>query len=224
MDIEKLRELIPVTAVILTYNEEAIISKTIENIYNATDKYVAEVVVADTASTDNTVEVAKNAGARVIQLGELTSFSKARNDAMKDVFTEWTLFIDADEIFPQKTKDFFPVLINHGRVKQNISAFYFWRISVFDDIELGTEYQPRLLRTKECKWNDAIIHEGIVTVGDVKEVQKDYYFEHRHSMNKQLFSNLLYQKLLQGESRPPRNRGAEYHGGKWVEIEIDKNG
>mgnify|MGYP005840526303 CR=1 FL=1 len=58
---------------------------------------VDEVVVCDTGSTDNTVDVAKSLGAIVHTLPWTNDFAAARNAALDKVTGDWVLVLDADE-------------------------------------------------------------------------------------------------------------------------------
>ena len=57
----------------------------------------SEVVVYDTGSSDDTVRIAREAGARVIEGHWENSFAVARNAALAHAAGEWVLSIDADE-------------------------------------------------------------------------------------------------------------------------------
>lgn len=59
---------------------------------------VDEIVVADTGSTDNTVEIATQAGAKVISVPWQEDFAAARNQALAVVTGDWVLVLDADEM------------------------------------------------------------------------------------------------------------------------------
>lgn len=56
-----------------------------------------EVIVADTGSSDDSVEIARSIGARLIQIAWRNDFSWARNKCMELASNEWILFLDADE-------------------------------------------------------------------------------------------------------------------------------
>ncbi len=58
------------------------------------DRY--EVVVVDDASTDNTADVAKQFGARVVSLDEQSGPARARNRGVEEAVGEFVFFIDAD--------------------------------------------------------------------------------------------------------------------------------
>ena len=60
---------------------------------------VDEVVVLDTGSKDNTVEVAKSLGARVSEIEWPGSFGVAFNVLLDQVRTDWILRLDSDEWF-----------------------------------------------------------------------------------------------------------------------------
>lgn len=59
-----------------------------------------EVVIVDTGSTDNTVVLARAAGARVIEAAWPGDFSVARNLAVAEARGDWILVLDADETLP----------------------------------------------------------------------------------------------------------------------------
>jgi tetratricopeptide (TPR) repeat protein len=59
---------------------------------------VEEIVVVDTGSTDNTIAIATDAGARVERLEWPNDFAIARNYALQFVQTDWVLVLDADEV------------------------------------------------------------------------------------------------------------------------------
>ena len=58
---------------------------------------VDEMVVVDTGSTDNTIALAEQAGARVERIDWPGDFAPARNAALEHVKGDWVLVLDADE-------------------------------------------------------------------------------------------------------------------------------
>ena len=59
--------------------------------------FADEVVVFDTNSTDGTPQLAREAGARVVENTPFINFSQARNVALQHLSSDWVLFVDADE-------------------------------------------------------------------------------------------------------------------------------
>lgn len=74
-------------------NEELNLIKCLGSIRN----YVDEIVIVDTGSVDNSMEIAKGFGALVIQHPWQNDFSAARNVSLDHASGEWILFLDADE-------------------------------------------------------------------------------------------------------------------------------
>jgi glycosyltransferase involved in cell wall biosynthesis len=58
---------------------------------------VEQIVIADTGSTDNTCEIAREFNATIISVPWEKDFAKARNAALERVQTDWVLVLDADE-------------------------------------------------------------------------------------------------------------------------------
>lgn len=82
-----------VTALLIVRNEESNIRACIQSISESVD----DVVVVDTGSTDRTVDLARESGARVVHFPWINDFAAARNTAIEACRTEWGFYIDADE-------------------------------------------------------------------------------------------------------------------------------
>ena len=74
-------------------NEEAILAKCLESVKGVVD----EMIVLDTGSTDRTVAIAEEYGAKTPRFSWCDDFSAARNEALRHVTGDWVLVLDADE-------------------------------------------------------------------------------------------------------------------------------
>lgn len=90
-----------ISIVIPARNEEENISELLESIEND-DFEDYEVIVVDGDSSDRTVEVAKEYGAKVIE-GPLEGISAARNKGWKAAEGDIIYFLDADSVLPKGT-------------------------------------------------------------------------------------------------------------------------
>jgi len=74
-------------------NESEFLPACLASIRPVTD----EIIVADTGSSDNTIHIARQGGARVIQIPWHDDFAEARNLALAQARSDWVLSLDADE-------------------------------------------------------------------------------------------------------------------------------
>ena len=63
---------------------------------------VCEQIVVDTGSTDRTVEIAEEMGARIYHFEWCDDFSAAKNYAIEQASGDWIAFLDADEYFSEE--------------------------------------------------------------------------------------------------------------------------
>ena len=72
-----------------------------------------EIVIADTGSVDNSIEIARRLGAFVFSIPWENDFAQARNLAVAEVKAEWILSMDADErLDPSAARRLPPLLAN----------------------------------------------------------------------------------------------------------------
>jgi GT2 family glycosyltransferase/tetratricopeptide (TPR) repeat protein len=90
---DALRRPTVLTACLIVKDEEQMLGACLESVRDAVD----EIVVYDTGSSDRTVQIARQAGATVIEGAWEDSFAVARNAALTHATGEWVLSIDADE-------------------------------------------------------------------------------------------------------------------------------
>ena len=82
-----------VCLVVIARNEE----RCIQRCLNSFSSHVEKMLVLDTGSTDNTIALAKEAGAQVNAFTWIDDFSAARNAALELAAADWHVVADADE-------------------------------------------------------------------------------------------------------------------------------
>ena len=80
-------------------NESEVLERVLENAKIFAD----EIVIVDTGSNDNTVEIAKKFTDKVYSYEWNDDFSAARNYALSKVISDYWMWLDADDIVPQET-------------------------------------------------------------------------------------------------------------------------
>ena len=88
-----------IAALVLTYNEEDYIKECLESI-----KWVDEIVIIDSYSSDETIKIARNYTDKVYKK-EFFSFSEQRNYGINKIKSDWILSIDADERVSDELKN-----------------------------------------------------------------------------------------------------------------------
>ncbi len=84
------------SVVIITYNEEANIGRTLETVKRLVADDKGEVIVVDSGSTDRTVEIARSSGAKVF-IEDWKGYAAQKNSALEKASGDWILSLDADE-------------------------------------------------------------------------------------------------------------------------------
>ena len=91
-----------ISVVINTYNAAEHLNRVLDSV-----KDFDEIVVCDMESTDNTVEIARQHGCKVVIFpkGNCVSAEPARTFAIQSASSAWVLVIDADELVTPQLKD-----------------------------------------------------------------------------------------------------------------------
>jgi glycosyltransferase involved in cell wall biosynthesis len=102
---------VTLSVVIITYNEEANIGRTLASVQPLIADDKGEIIVVDSSSTDRTVEIAKSYGAKVF-VEEWKGYAAQKNSAIDKATGDWILSLDADEevdpALAQQIGDLFP--------------------------------------------------------------------------------------------------------------------
>ena len=89
------------TLCMIVKDEEEMLPRSLE----AAGPAVDEIVVVDTGSTDRTIEIAREFGARVIEHPWSGDFAEARNVSLDAANGDWILWLDADEVLVAEDAD-----------------------------------------------------------------------------------------------------------------------
>ncbi len=84
-----------VSACMIVKDEEELLEGCLESIRD----WVDEIILVDTGSTDRTVEIAEQYGAKIFHQPWEGNFSKHRNYSIEQASSDWIFIIDADERF-----------------------------------------------------------------------------------------------------------------------------
>jgi tetratricopeptide (TPR) repeat protein len=103
---------------------------------------VDEIVLVDTGSNDETIEIARSFGARVIEHEWSGSFAQARNVSFDAARGDWLIYLDADEVLVPEDAALLRSLT--GRTWRE--AFYLSETNYTGDLQDGTAVAHNALR------------------------------------------------------------------------------
>ena len=118
---------IPISVIILTYNEE----KNIEDCIKSVSDLAEDIFIVDSYSKDKTLEIAKKYTDKIYQ-HPFDDYSKQRNWALKNlpIKTEWILNIDADHRVTKELKQEL-VKIFSSKIEEDTNGFLISRKTIF---------------------------------------------------------------------------------------------
>ena len=150
---------LPMTAVVVARNEADRIGRCIGSLV----PLCAEVLVLDSGSTDDTVQIARQAGARV-EFQHWLGFVGQKNLAISRSSHEWVLLLDADEWLGDGAAGVLAALFAGGRVDTR-DAWTLVRRTHFLGAPLrhggwGRESVQRLFR-RRFRYAPALVHERL---------------------------------------------------------------
>jgi len=153
------------SAIVITKNAAGKLKDCIESL-----KFADETVVVDEGSTDNTIDLAKEIGAMVVEVGDV-GFAASRNAGAKAAKGEWLLYIDADERITPVLAKIILERIN-ALTHQRINSFRIYRQNIILGRRLrhgGWWPDPvhRLIKKSALKEWRGELHEYPVANGEV---------------------------------------------------------
>ena len=157
-----------ISACYIVKNEENVIQRSIDSLMDAVD----EIILVDTGSTDQTIEVAKKyPKVNIYSYTWQNDFAAARNVAIEKAAGDWIIFLDADEFFPPETVKNIRAVIE----KAQSPAVLLVRMKNIESVngELLTEFwAPRIFRRLPSLRYQGKIHEQLCNPdGSAPEVQ-----------------------------------------------------
>lgn len=144
----------PLTVVIITKNEEARLSPAMESV-----AWADEIIVLDDESTDKTVQIAEDFGARVIRR-RMDVEGTHRNFGYAQAKNDWVLSLDADERATPELRDEIIDLFKKGFTT---TGYNIPRRNYIGDywVRYGGWYpssQMKLFRKDKFKWEEVEVH------------------------------------------------------------------
>jgi len=161
-----------ISACVISFNEE----KKIEDCLKSLKNIVDEIIVVDSNSTDNTVNIAKQYTDKII-LQDFLGYIEQKNFALEQASNDWILSLDCDERLStelQNTiRDLKATIDDADAYQMPRKTFYIYRWlnhCWYPDIK------TRLFNKKTAHWGGTNPHDHIITSGNnIKKLNGDIY-------------------------------------------------
>ncbi len=196
----------PTLSLAMIVKDEA---NTIGRVLNDARSFCDELIVVDTGSTDQTVNIATQHGATVFHYPWIDDFSAARNYSFDCCNGDWIIWLDADDVIPESEQQ------KLLELKQTLNDFldavsirYHRIFSPEGECILSTHRHRLIRKSPHLRWKYPI-HECVVGIQPEKCLTDErIYIEHRPLEDKQAQKkdrNLkILEKLIRQGERSPR--------------------
>jgi glycosyltransferase involved in cell wall biosynthesis len=173
----------PISILLPTFNNANSVRETLESV-----KWADEILVVDSFSTDETVAICREYGARLLQ-HEYINSAKQKNWAAPQCRHEWVLQIDTDETLEPGAREEIeaaiascPADVHAFRLPRRNHVLGRWlrRCGIYPD------YQMRLFRRDQGRWIEREVHAHVVVPGEVRTLKHHVMHYGMPSISKQL--------------------------------------
>ena len=154
------------SVIVIAKDEEASIARTLESV-----AFADEVVVVDSGSTDRTVAIARELGAKVTMTADWPGFGPQKNRALDLAHGDWVLSLDADEWLTAESAEEIRRVVSANDAE--VVAYRMPRRSSFCGRFLRhsgwwPDYVLRLFRRGRARFSDDMVHERVIADGKIE--------------------------------------------------------
>ncbi len=139
---------VPFTGIVVVYNEDDMLRNCLESLY-----FCDDLIVVDLGSEDESIDIAKDVGARVVHHEHVPTAPEARKYGAEHASTEWVVYLDPDEIFPshldERIRDVIRSCENVGKVMIPW-LFHFDGEPLYGTRWGGEKYKGHVVSRKKC--------------------------------------------------------------------------
>lgn len=143
-------------------NEEAILEKCLQSLEPLRKAVPSELIIADTGSTDRTMEIAEKYADTLFQIPWNGDFGAARNETLDRAQGEWFFYIDADEVLDADCGELIHLLQSEEAKKYQTISMVRYEYTDNTHSDYSTTHYLRIhRRTPENRFTRKI-HESLI--------------------------------------------------------------
>jgi len=171
-------------------------------------KWADEILVVDSFSTDETLNICKEYGARIVQHEYVNSASQ-KNWALPQCTNQWVLQIDSDETLEPGLRDEIenalvnaPSDVELFRIPRKNHMLGRW-------IRFGgnfPDYQTRLIKRDKARWDDREVHAHVIVSGRIETLKHSILHNNMPYIGKEMRNFDRYTRCEANELRKHEKR------------------
>ncbi len=193
--------MISISLCMIVKNESDVLQNCLESIKDIAD----EIVIVDTGSTDNTVEIAKKYTDNVFFFEWIDDFSAARNYSFSKATKDYILWIDADDVMlSEDQKKLIQLKNSLNSSIDSVTMIYNYAFDEFGNVTLSLRRNRLVKRKLMFKWYGPV-HEYLAVNGNI--FNADIAVSHKRIHSKSGRNLAIFEKRLKkGDEFSPRDR------------------
>ena len=175
-----------ITPLLLTYNEEANLGRTLARL-----KWAGQVVVVDSFSTDRTCEIVRSHPGAILLQRPFDTFSQQCNFGLEQIRTPWVLSLDADYVLtPELVEELASLDLNNSTAGYSAS----FRYCIHGRPLRASLYPPRvvLYRRNLARYHDDGHGHRVRINGEVRSLRSQIEHDDRKSIDRWLTEQSKY--------------------------------
>jgi glycosyltransferase involved in cell wall biosynthesis len=169
-----------------------------------------ELIVVDSGSTDGTIDIARNMGAKVFHTQDWPGFGPQKNHALSHATGDWILTIDADErVTPALAEQIQAAVAERARQAYSSPRLTYFLGHPVRHCGWYPDRSPRLFQRGRGRFSDHLVHEHIILDDPVTPLEGDllhhsYLDAEDASKKAQTYGKAGAQELIRKGKRPLR--------------------
>ncbi|WPC42492.1 glycosyltransferase family 2 protein [Clostridium sp. JS66] len=193
--------MISMSLCMIVKNESSVLQNCLDSIKDIVD----EIIIVDTGSTDNTVEIAKKYTDNIFFFKWIDDFSAARNYSFSKATKDYILWLDADDVLLAEDQKKLMILKNSLDTSiDSVTMIYNYAFDEFGNVILSLRRNRLVKRKLQFKWYGPV-HEYLAVDGNI--FNSDIAVSHKRIHVKSGRNLSIFQKRLKkGDVFSPRDR------------------
>lgn len=202
------------SVIIIAKNAGTMIRRCVESV-----AWADEIIVVDSGSTDDTQDICRELGAKVVVTTDWPGFGAQKNRALDAAHGDWVFSIDTDEWVTPQLRDEIQTAINSNTAAP---AYAIPRSSSFCGRAMKhsgwwPDYVIRLFQRGRARFSDDLVHERLIVEGATRKLRQPLMHETvtdlHQLVNKMNMYSTASARDLHARGRSASIRTALLHGG-----------